>query len=217
MISPERLRELCRILEADSPMLKRQARQELVLNAGPEIIERLIRLLSQDEAVQTVVCVIEALGKIADRRALIPLLKLESDLRLAESKAERYYEIDYNLPVILSNTIESLSQDFIEQVRPEDIPYILTLLQRARGWHTFLNLAGRAVEKLADTNPTPELADVLPYFEGFWGIPFSFLRIRRKLKKALQSDLPIPAIPPHSSVDLPLPVQSFAKDNDNDG
>ncbi|WP_309714587.1 hypothetical protein, partial [Armatimonas sp.] len=100
------------------------------------------------------------------------------------------------------------SQDFIEQVNPEDIPYILTLLQRARGRHAFLNLAGRAVEKLIETNPTPELADVLPYFEGFWGIPFSFLRIRRKLKKALQSDLPIPATQPSTQEDLPIPTRN---------
>jgi hypothetical protein len=58
--------------------------------------------------------------------------------------------------VILSSTIESLSQHFIEHVTPEDIPYILTLLQRARGRHTFLTLAGRAVEKLIETQPTPE-------------------------------------------------------------
>ena len=207
MISPERLRELLKILNGESPMLAAQARQELRANAGPELVEPLIGLLSLEESGQSF-WVVETLTEIGDRRALLPLLQLQSDLVLAAHTQKQAYQLEYNLPQTIDYAVESLSDRFIAQVNPEDIPYILTLLQRARGRHAFLNLAGRAVEKLTDTNPTPELTDVLPYFEGFWGIPFSFLRIRRKLKKALQSDLPIPATQPSTQEDLPIPTRN---------
>ena len=207
MISPERLRELFQILNGSSPMLAAQARQELALSAGPEAVEPLVGLLSRENLEQSL-WVVEILERLRDRRALLPLLELHDDLLRSGTHQNRVSNQEYALGSALVSALEVGEESFTVQLTSEDIPYILTLLQRARGRHAFLNLAGRAVEKLVETNPTPELADVLPYFEGFWGIPFSFLRIRRKLKKALQSNLPIPATPPSTQEDLPIPARN---------
>jgi HEAT repeat protein len=211
VISPARLQELLAILHSGSPMLQDQAREELRFNAGPELVEPLIGLLSLKRPGKSV-WVVEVLAELGDRRALLPLLQLQSDLGLAAHNQKDAYSVEHDLPGRLAYAVESLSKRFIEQVTPEDIGYLLTMLQRARGRHTFLDIAGRAVEKLADANPTPELADVLPYFEGVWGIPLSFWRIRRKLKKALQSSLPIPAHTVTEQDGLPIPVHSLSED-----
>ena len=110
----------------------------------------------------------------------------------------------------------------IKQMHNDPVPaYIPSLIVMLGAPRDIAQIAAQTLVTLAETNPTPALQDALePLQKSMWasGAPLAFFKARRSIQHALKRDLPIPATAPEMLVaDLPLPVQSFAEDDANDG
>jgi hypothetical protein len=153
----------------------------------------------------------ELLAEFNDPRSLWPLLQVSQLTSIVNRQGSDY----------LGNVLEVMAR----RAETEDIQALIFELMRARPQWKIISSSevmaqditdvAKALIRVAERDPKPELRAALPFLKPSLQTPVSFIALHRRLKAALASaSLSIPVTVSQRTEGLPIPVEEVAFEHD---